>query len=78
MSRPNVTPAWEGEDRRELLAVINADELLDLQCKVIQALEDANHPALEAAMDDNGLNDGATSSQKKAWLAIYGPLTNVL
>jgi hypothetical protein len=72
MRRPNVTPSWEGEQR-----TITPNELIDLQAKVLEALEDANHPSFAAADNDKAINDNATDSQRKAWLAVYGPLTDV-
>jgi hypothetical protein len=73
MRRPNVTPEWEGEMR-----AVTPDELLDLQVEVLEALEEANHPSFAAANADPALRDDASDGQRKAWLAIYGPLTNVL
>jgi len=72
MRRPNATPSWEGESRP-----MDADELLDLQVQVLNALEAAGHPEYDAANSDRALQDNASDSERKAWLAIYGPMTNV-
>ena len=53
------------------------EALLDLQSKVLDALEAAKHPSFKAANTDKAIGDYATISQRKAWLAIYGPLTDV-
>jgi hypothetical protein len=44
---------------------------------VLDALEASNHPQFHAANTDKALKDNATNSQRKAWLAIYGPMTSV-
>jgi len=54
------------------------DELLSLMGDVLDALEDAGHPEFSAAKKDPALKDSATNSSRKAWLAIYGPHTDVL
>ncbi len=54
---------------------LTSDQLFDLMVEVLDALEGAPHHA--AAVTDPALDDMATDSQRKAWLAIYGPLTNV-
>ena len=54
------------------------DELEDLMVKVLTALETSTHPSFAAANADSAINDMAGDSAKLAWLAIYGPLTNVL
>ena len=54
------------------------DRLIALQSKVLDALEAAEHPQYEAAEEDRALRDAASLAERKAWLAIYGPLTNVL
>lgn len=55
---------------------LTSDQLLDLMVEVLEALEGTSHHA--AANADPALDDMATDSARKAWLAIYGPLTNVL
>jgi hypothetical protein len=57
---------------------LGSDELIDFQSRVLDALEANEHPQAEAAYDDSATKDNATSSQRKAWLAIYGPMTDVL
>jgi hypothetical protein len=52
--------------------------LIDLMVDVLDALETAGHPEFEAADHDPALRDDATDEQRRAFLAIYGPLTNVL
>ena len=54
------------------------DDLIDLQAEVLDALEASAHPAFDAANTDPALKDYATVGQRKVWLAIYGPMTNVL
>jgi hypothetical protein len=56
---------------------LDDDHLLDLQSQVLDALEGAGHPEFGAANSDPALKDRATASQRKAWLAIYGPMTEV-
>jgi hypothetical protein len=53
------------------------DALIDLQIEVLDALETADHPQFAAANSDRALRDGASASERKAWLAVYGPLTGV-
>jgi hypothetical protein len=53
------------------------DVLIDLQCQVLNALESTGHPEFAKADRDPALKDNATDSERKAWLAIYGPLTDV-
>ncbi len=52
------------------------DELEDLQLKVIYALEKTDPALAEKAEEE--IHDMDTDSQRKAWLAIYGPLTDIL
>ena len=63
------------DNRQEI--VLDDEELLDLQCQVLDALETAGHSAFIVANSDPALKDRATISQRKAWLAIYGPLTSI-
>ena len=58
--------------------VAENDRLIDLQAKVLEALESTGHPEFQAADSDRALRDMASISERKAWLAIYGPLTSVL
>ena len=51
------------------------DELMELQVSVLNALEAAGDPSYASANADSALNDSASDQQRKAWLAIYGPLT---
>ena len=53
----------------------DSEELIDLQAKVLDALEADGHPQFTAADTDPALKDRATDSERRAWLAIYGPLT---
>ncbi len=57
------------------MEALTSDQLLDLMVEVLDALEGTPHHA--AANADPALDDMATDSQRKAWLAIYGPLTDV-
>jgi len=68
----NPTPSADSPE------TIATDELLSLMGDVLDALEDAGHPAFAAADRDPAMKDSATDSQRKAWLAVYGPLTDVL
>jgi hypothetical protein len=52
--------------------------LIDLMVDVLDALEASGHPEFEAADHDPALRDDATDEQRRAFLAIYGPLTNVI
>jgi hypothetical protein len=67
-----------GPDDRSIPENDEVDDLLSLQCKVLDALEESGHPEFAAADSDPALKDAATKAERKAWLAIYGPLTNVL
>jgi hypothetical protein len=53
------------------------DRLVALQSKVLDALEAAEHPQYDAAENDRALRDDASTAERKAWLTIYGPLTDV-
>jgi len=61
----------------EFEAVLESERLIDLQIAVLDALESSGHPEFAAANTDRALRDNASHSERKAWLAIYGPLTNV-
>ena len=52
-------------------------DLSSLQVDVLDALEEAGHPEHRTAKSDPAIRALATSSQRKAWLAIYGPMTNL-
>jgi hypothetical protein len=57
-------------------AADSLDDLDDLVVRVIEALAAANHSLAQQADDE--FCDVENDSQKKAWLAVYGPLTDVL
>jgi hypothetical protein len=54
------------------------DRLIALQSQVLDSLEAAEHPQYDAAESDRALRDAASTAERKAWLAIYGPLTDVV
>lgn len=70
-------PTTYGPFEQPSLPPTDHDALIDLQIRVLDALEAAGHPNFAAANDDDALGDDASASERKAWLAIYGPLTDV-
>lgn len=52
-------------------------DLSSLQVDVLDALEEVDHPEWKNAKSDPAIKALATSSQRKAWLMIYGPMTNI-
>jgi hypothetical protein len=85
------TPSWEGQ--RHEIPASDHDELLSLMGDVLDALEaqaEQEHPGLSdkallagdsefaKASRDPARKDAASISERKAWLAIYGPMTDVL
>jgi hypothetical protein len=90
MSRKyKISPTWEGQ--RHEIPASEHDDLLSLMGDVLDALEtQAEHPGLSdkallagdsefaKASRDSATKDAASISERKAWLAIYGPMTDVL